>query len=151
MENSVLGVARYKVGKRRQSHILEALSIHSGVGLKPVGSDQMADLKSHLVRMKRKGPMWEPKHSQNSETDSTQSEKVSEEADRISLSLGNERDEKLRSNEVRSRARVSLILNACMTHTTHHLLLTHASALPSVFLSILYNVPLKWVVEPNSF
>lgn len=56
-ENNVLGVARYKVGKMRQSHILEALSVHSGVGLKPVGSDQMADLKSHLVGMKRKGPM----------------------------------------------------------------------------------------------
>ena len=33
MENNVLGVARCKVGKMRQSHIVEALSVHSGVGL----------------------------------------------------------------------------------------------------------------------
>lgn len=57
MENNVLGVARYKVGKMRQSHIVEALSVYSGVGLKLVGSDLMADLKKHLVGIKRKGPM----------------------------------------------------------------------------------------------
>ena len=67
MENNVLGVARYKVGKMRQSHIVEALSVHSGAGLKLVGSDLMADLKRHLVGMKRKGLMWEPKYPQNSE------------------------------------------------------------------------------------
>ena len=47
----------YKVGKMRQSHIVEALSVHSGAGLKLVGSDLMVDLKRHLVGMKRKGPM----------------------------------------------------------------------------------------------
>ena len=57
MENNELVVARYKVGKMRQSHIVEALSVHSGVGLKLVGSDLMADLKKHLVGMKTKRPM----------------------------------------------------------------------------------------------
>ena len=57
MENNMLGVARYKVGKMRQIHIVEALSVHSGVGLKLVGSDLMADLKKHLVGMKTKRPM----------------------------------------------------------------------------------------------
>ena len=35
MENNVLGVARYKVGKMRQSHIVEALSVHGARGKEP--------------------------------------------------------------------------------------------------------------------
>lgn len=42
----VLDVAGYKIGKTGWGHIVETLSVYSGAGLKPVGSDVMADLES---------------------------------------------------------------------------------------------------------
>ena len=42
----VLGAARHKIGKMGQGHIVEDLSVHLGVGFKPVGSDMKADLDS---------------------------------------------------------------------------------------------------------
>ena len=42
----MLGVARCKIGTMGWGHIVEALSVHSGVGLKPVGSDVTADMES---------------------------------------------------------------------------------------------------------
>lgn len=42
----MLGVARCKIGMMGWAYIVEALSVHSGIGLKQVDSDTVANLES---------------------------------------------------------------------------------------------------------
>lgn len=42
----MLRIARYKIGMMGWGYTVETLSVHSGVGLKQVGTEMIADLES---------------------------------------------------------------------------------------------------------